>query len=445
MGEIQYLFCLSKIPVLFNQMICTVFSPLLMFPVVAVSIVIVNPNSNKHMLLFAQLRFVVVIIVTKMFPVVNWNKFPPSTKTTNFMMQQTSKTNFDIKPINDNKPLFSSERYLEHYDNNRNENLDLSLIAEEVIDYIMMPLIDAKVLHYLKCMNSQWKTKIEEYAEKSVPKFKFIAKFGTKGSGNGQFNGAFFVATDKQGNIHRIQMFDFNGQWLKSIGSCGSGNGQFDHPAGIAFNSKNHMFVADFNNHRIVQFDENMQFIKVFGSRGKGNGQLQYPCGITIDADDNIVVVDWINHRIQKFSKDGEWKQTIGKYGSGNGEFNRPWGVAVCKTSGKIFVSDYNHRIQVFSSDGKFLFQFGSYGSENGQFQYPRGLALSNCGQYLFVCDDLNHRIQLFNAMNGEFFKSYGSKGSNDGLFDGLFGICFSPSGQVIVSERDNNRVQIFE
>jgi hypothetical protein len=60
----------------------------------------------------------------------------------------------------------------------RNENLDLSLIAEEVIDYIMMTLIDAKVLHYLKCTNSQWKTKIGEYVEKSVPKFQFIAKFG---------------------------------------------------------------------------------------------------------------------------------------------------------------------------------------------------------------------------------------------------------------------------
>jgi DNA-binding beta-propeller fold protein YncE len=63
----------------------------------------------------------------------------------------------------------------------------------------------------------------------------------------------------------------------------------------------------------------------------------------------------------------------------------------------------------------------------------------------LFVCDDNNNRIQLFNAMNGEFVKSYGSKGSNDGQFNGLSGICISPSGQIIVSEIDNNRVQIFE
>jgi DNA-binding beta-propeller fold protein YncE len=325
------------------------------------SIVFINPNSATQMLLFAQFHFVVVIIVTKMFPVVNWNK---QQKQTNFMMQQTSKTNFDIKSINDNKPLFSSERYLEHYDNNRNENLDLSLIAEEIIDYIMMPLIDAKVLHYLKCMNYQWKTKIEKYAEKSVPMFEFIAKFGTKGSENGQFNSPWFVANDKQGNIYvsdcgnnRIQVFDSNGQWLKSIGSYGSGNGQFKGPTGIAFNFKNHMFVAGSGNNRIVQFDENMQFIKAFGSEGNENGQFQIPSGIAIDTDDNIVVADNANHRIQKFSKDGNWKQIIGKYGSGDGGFYYPWDVAVCKTSGRIFVSDEcNHRIQVFSSDGKFLF-----------------------------------------------------------------------------------------
>jgi hypothetical protein len=80
-----------------------------------------------------------------------------------------------------------SKQCLEHYNSNKNENLDLSLIADEVIDHVMMPLIDAKVLHYLKCADSKWRPKIEEYAKKSVPMFKFIAKFGSNGSGSGQF------------------------------------------------------------------------------------------------------------------------------------------------------------------------------------------------------------------------------------------------------------------
>jgi DNA-binding beta-propeller fold protein YncE len=344
--------------------------------------------------------------------------------------------------------LFCSEQCSQQY-YNTNRKVDLSLIAEEVIDHVMMPLMDAKVLHYLKCADSKWRTKIEEYVKQSVPVFKFRAKFGSEGSGNGQFNGPYFVVTDKQGKIYvsdftnvRIQKFDCNGEWKKSIVSNGSGNCEFDVPRGIAFNSKSHMIVVDKNN--IVVIDQKMKFVKVFDSHR--NCLLQNPHGIAVDADDNIAVADSSNHILQIFRKDGNWKQTIGKKGSADGEFNYPWDVAVCKTSGRIFVSDcYNHRVQVFSSDGKFLFKFGSWGSENGQFQNPYGLVMSNCGQYLFVCDYNNHRIQQFNALNGAFVKSYGSKGSGDGEFNYPIGICISPFGQIIVSENGNNRVQIFE
>jgi DNA-binding beta-propeller fold protein YncE len=187
---------------------------------------------------------------------------------------------------------------------------------------------------------------------------------------------------------------------MKSIGSNGFGNGQFNGPMGIAFNSKIHLFVVDIVNHRIVEYVENMQFVRVFGSQENENGRFQHPRGI---ADDSIVVIGYRNHRIQIFSKDGNCKQMIGEQGSGNGEFYYPWDVAVCKTSGRIFVSEDNHCVQVFSRNGKFLFKFGSKGSENRQLQYPCGLALSNCGQYLFVFDWSNHRIQPFNAMNGAF------------------------------------------
>jgi DNA-binding beta-propeller fold protein YncE len=227
-------------------------------------------------------------------------------------------SNFDAEPIDGDNPLFNSEQCLEHYNSNNNKNLDLSLIPDEVIDHVMIPLMDVKVLHYLKCADPKWRTKIEEYAKKSLPKFKFVAKLGSKGNGDGQFNGPCFVATDEHGNIyvsdcynHRIQIFDANEQWMKSIGSNGSGNCQFNQPMGIAFNSKSHMFVVDRLNHRIVEFDQNLHFVKTFGSEGKGNGQFKNPHGIAVDADDNIVVADLSNHRLQIFSKDGNWKKKL--------------------------------------------------------------------------------------------------------------------------------------
>jgi hypothetical protein len=97
--------------------------------------------------------------------------------------------------------------------------MDISLLLDDIIDYELLPLIDVKVLNYLKCTNSEWKKRIEEHIEKSAPKFTFIAKFGSLANRDGQFNCPCFVIADKQGNIyvsdyfnHIIQMFDSDGQ-----------------------------------------------------------------------------------------------------------------------------------------------------------------------------------------------------------------------------------------
>jgi len=88
-----------------------------------------------------------------------------------------------------------------------------------------------QIVAFLKCADSKWRTKIEEYAKKFVPMFKFVAKFGSYGGCNGKFKSPHFVATDKQGNIyvsdrcnHRIQIFNCNEQWMRSDGSKVSGN-----------------------------------------------------------------------------------------------------------------------------------------------------------------------------------------------------------------------------
>jgi DNA-binding beta-propeller fold protein YncE len=357
-------------------------------------------------------------------------------------------------------PVDQAPKYQEHYIK-AYQNLEIRLIPEKVIDYIMMTLMDVKVLHYLKCDDSKWRSKIEQYVKKCVPMFKFVAKFGSKGRGNGEFKNSQFVTTDKQGNIYvsdtendKIRVFNNKGQWKQSIGSKGITDGEFSFPMGIAFNSKIYLIVADYSNQRIQIFNENLQFINLFGSWGEEKVQFKAPSGIVVDTDDNIIVADSNNHRIQMLDQDGNWKQSIGKYGIGDGELCSPWDVAVCKTDGRIFVSDKgNHRIQAFDATGRFLFKFGSEGEHDGQFRSPCGLALSHCNNYLFVCDKGNHRIQVFNAMNGAFMNCHGTKGSRDREFKSPRAVCVSLSGQIIVSEAEwllfgtgnQHRIQIFK
>ena len=89
----------------------------------------------------------------------------------------------------------------------------------------------------------------------------FGLKFGTYGSGDGQFNSPKGVAVDSTGKIYvadmlnyRIQVFSSNGTFLFKFGTYGSGDGQFDGPYGVAVDSTGKIYVSDLGNSRIEVF-----------------------------------------------------------------------------------------------------------------------------------------------------------------------------------------------
>ena len=94
----------------------------------------------------------------------------------------------------------------------------------------------------------------------------FLAKWGSLGAGNGEFQNPQGIALDSSGKEYvtdvtnyRIQkftasVFDSPGVFLTKWGSQGSGDGQFEAPYGIAVDSSTNVYVTDTLNHRIQKF-----------------------------------------------------------------------------------------------------------------------------------------------------------------------------------------------
>ena len=107
--------------------------------------------------------------------------------------------------------------------------------------------------------------------------------------------------------------------------------------------------MTDLKNDRVQVFDPDGKFIRSLGHSGSGRGELKSPAGIAFDAESNVYVTEVGNDRVQVFDRDGQFLTMWGRKGNGDGEFGNLHGIAIDKKTGLIYVADTaNNRIQVF-------------------------------------------------------------------------------------------------
>ncbi len=175
--------------------------------------------------------------------------------------------------------------------------------------------------------------------------------------------------------------------------------------------------------------------VSVFdGATGKllstwGENRFIMPHGLTVDHEGNLWLTDVGLHQVFKFTPEGKLLLTLGERavpGNDPAHFNLPTDVAVLR-DGSFYVSDgyKNTRVMKFSSDGKFEFEWGTKGKGAGEFNLPHGIAVDAQGRVI-VCDRENERLQVFDAKGGflhewkgpQIGKPYGvAVGSNGHIF----------------------------
>jgi DNA-binding beta-propeller fold protein YncE len=130
----------------------------------------------------------------------------------------------------------------------------------------------------------------------------YLTHWGTKGTGDGQFNLVHDVALDKQGRLYvadrtnnRVQIFDGNGRFLGKWTDLGS-------PWGLYYVAReNALYMCDGVNDRILKLNLDGQVLGVLGSHGKIAGKLDFPHNIAVDSTGAIYVAEIKNWRVQKF------------------------------------------------------------------------------------------------------------------------------------------------
>lgn len=131
---------------------------------------------------------------------------------------------------------------------------------------------------------------------------------GDKGEKPGQFLFPTYLALDSQGNLYvtdtlnsRVQVFDPDGNYVKSIGQRGNAWGMFDKPKGVALDGFGNVYVADSGWSNVQIFNQKGQILLFFGGRGPIPGMLKNPTAVVIDKNNRIYVADYLNHRVEVY------------------------------------------------------------------------------------------------------------------------------------------------
>ena len=274
-----------------------------------------------------------------------------------------------------------------------------------------------------------------------------VAGNGTAGySGDGgpatsaQLNGPEVVALDSAGNLYIAEYY--NNRVRKVAATTGiittvAGNGTQNYsgdggpatsaalwsPTGVAVDSANNLYIADFGNHRVRKVAATTGIITTVAGNGtqgySGDGglatsaELADPTHVVLDSVGNLIIADPGNNRVRKVTLATGIITTVA--GNGTGAYSGDGGLATSATlhnpeyltldsADNLYIGDYlNNRVRKVEAATGIITTLagsgtGAYAGDGGAatsaaLHYPSAIAFDNAGN-LYVSDLGNSRIR---------------------------------------------------
>jgi len=196
--------------------------------------------------------------------------------------------------------------------------------------------------------------------------------------------------------------------------------------SGVELDARGNVWVIHRADPPILQFDASGRFLKSVGT-----GMFVQAHSLHFDRDGNLWAVDGDgrdgkgNHVYKLDPSSGHVLLTLPEM------FNRPADV-VTSANGDVFVADghVNSRVVKFSKDGRFLMSWGTKGSGRGELNTPHSIAIDSKGRVL-VGDRGNNRIEVFDQ-NGRYLDQWKQFGRPTGLF-------VAPDDTLYVADDESN------
>ena len=178
-----------------------------------------------------------------------------------------------------------------------------------------------------------------------------------------------------------------------------------------------------------------------------GDGQWGDVLGVAIDRDGNIVAFRRAEPPILKFNPAGKLLASFGQ-----GMFAAAHGLRIDR-DGFIWAADFRavdgkgEQVVKMAPDGRVVMTLGTKGvagQSETTFSGPCDMAFAPNGD-IFVADGhVNARVVKF-SKNGTFIKAWGTRGTAPGQFNVPHAVAFDSRGRLLVADRNNNRIQVFD